>query len=101
MIALDYTTKSYGWNSEVDALFQRFHQGRDVAMPGPRRLGKTFVLDRVTDAATARGWHAVKIDVAGCQDTGSTFRVFCEQVSQNLSGGKHLIAMLGQRFSQF
>jgi len=101
MAAIDYSTKTYGRNAEVNGLFQLFDQGHDVAMPGPRRLGKTFVLERVLDAADQRGWHAVKVDVAGCQDTGSAFREFCEQIGRNLPGGAQLISMLQQRLSQF
>ncbi len=46
-----YAGKSYGRNAEVAAIYQMFVAGRDVSMHGPRRLGKTFVLDRLVDSA--------------------------------------------------
>ena len=50
-----YTHKSYGRQAEVAALYAMFEAGRNVKMPGPRRLGKTFVLDRLVDAAPEIG----------------------------------------------
>ncbi|MCC6231321.1 MAG: hypothetical protein IT580_01685 [Verrucomicrobiales bacterium] len=97
---LDYTTKSYGRNAEVKAHYQSFENDHDVAMPGPRRLGKTFVLDRLVEASTQRGWHALKIDVAGCDSAQKVFREFCDQIGRHLKGGQLLILWLAQRFAQ-
>ena len=60
-----YTHKSYGRQAEVAALYAMFEAGRNVKMPGPRRLGKTFVLDRLVDAAPKQNWVAVKVELAG------------------------------------
>lgn len=48
---MDYSNKSYGRSEQVGVLFKLFETQKDVLMPGPRRLGKTFVLDRMVDAS--------------------------------------------------
>ena len=50
-------------------IYTHFEKSRDIEMPGARRLGKSFLLDRLVDAAPARGWLAVKVEIAGCKDT--------------------------------
>jgi hypothetical protein len=96
----DYTTKTYGRNREVQALYRMFESDRDVSMPGPRRLGKTFVLDRIVDSGPAKGWHAVKVEIAGCTDTRSVFRRLCERIGRQHTGGERAISWLLQRIGQ-
>lgn len=42
-------------------LLERNH----VVLSGPRRLGKTSLLQRLVDDSSARGWHAVLVDLQG------------------------------------
>jgi hypothetical protein len=95
-----YLSKTYGRNEEVDALYRLFEAGRDVSMHGPRRLGKTFVLDRLVDAAPARGWTAVKVELAGCIDSRAVFRELCAGIGTRRSGGAATLSWLAQRMSQ-
>ena len=81
---MDYSDRSYGRNDEIARLFRAFGADHDVSMPGPRRLGKTFVLERLVDAAPDRGWMAVKVDLAGCTDRESAFRELCTETSRVL-----------------
>ncbi len=97
---MDYTTKTYGRNDEVAYLYKMFEAGRDVSMPGPRRLGKTFVLDRLVDASPARGWSAVKVELAGCADSRSMFREMCVRMGSHRPKGKPLFDWLSQHVSQ-
>ena len=95
-----YTHKSYGRQAEVAALYAMFEAGRNVKMPGPRRLGKTFVLDRLVDAAPKQNWVAVKVELAGCTDSLSVFRELCAQIGKRRTGGQQALAWMAQRLGQ-
>jgi hypothetical protein len=96
----DYTAKSYGRNEEVAAIFRHFEVDRDLSMAGPRRLGKTFVLDRLVERAVANEWIAVKVEVGGCGDTRSFFRALCNSIGGAQSGGDRAISWIRQRLGQ-
>lgn len=96
-----YNTKTYGRNEEVAILYKMFAANRDVSMHGPRRLGKTFLLERLADAASTHGWTAMKVELAGCVDTRAVFRELCSSIGKARSGGAQAIAWFSQRFSQF
>ncbi|HEV6964019.1 hypothetical protein [Roseateles sp.] len=98
---MTYQAKVYGRNDEVAALYKMFEAGRDVSMPGPRRLGKTFLLDRLVDAAPRYNWTAVKVELAGCADTRAVFRELCARIGTKRSGGARAKDWFLQRFSQF
>ena len=97
---MDYTTKSYGRNAEVAAIYKLFEAGVDISMPGPRRLGKSFLLDRIVEAGSARNWPAVKVEVAGCRDTRGFFHQVCAKIGSERSIGKQTLAWLSQRLGQ-
>ena len=65
-MSLDFLTAPYGRRIETDAIFRRFDVGKNLLMPGPRRLGKTFVLERLEDRAQGHGYVAVRFDVSHC-----------------------------------
>jgi len=85
---MDYSEKSYGRNEEISYLFSQFDSDRDISMHGPRRLGKTFVLDRLVDVSAERGWTAVKADLAGCTSGQAVFRELCARLGGARSGGE-------------
>ena len=97
---MDYTKKSYGRNAEVELIFTLFKAGVDIAMPGPRRLGKTFVLDRVVEAGPAQGWHVVKVEVAGSTDTRGFFRQLCAKIANQRQRHKRTLDWFLQRLGQ-
>lgn len=97
---MDYTTKSYGRNADVAAIYKLFEAGVDISMPGPRRLGKSFLLDRVVEAGPVRKWHAVKVEVSGAQDTRGFFRQVCAKIGGERSVGEQTLAWLLQRLGQ-
>lgn len=97
---MDYTTKSYGRNEEVATIYQLFNAGVDISMPGPRRLGKTFLLERIVEAGPTRGWRAVKVEVAGSQDVRGFFRQLCAKISRERSIPKQTLAWILQRLGQ-
>lgn len=96
----DYSKKSYGRNAEVSAIYRLFGADHDVAMPGPRRLGKTFLLDRLVEASDKHGWIAIKVDVAGCADPRAFFRELCDKIAAKNSRGDQAIKFLQQRVGQ-
>lgn len=97
----NYNGKTYGRNMEVATVYKMFEMGSDVSMHGPRRLGKTFLLDRLVDAAPAQGWVAMKVELAGCADSRAVFRELCRGIGGARSGGKQAITWFLQRLGQF
>lgn len=97
----EYGAKSYGRNREVTDIYRHFALGRDVSMAGPRRLGKTFVLDRLVEAAPGQGWVAVKVEVGGCSDSRAFFRNLCNAIGDRRSGRRNAISWILQRLGQF
>ena len=69
-------------------------------MPGPRRLGKTFVLERLVEAALERGWHAVKVEIAGCRDPRDVFRELCVAIGRQRSDAAQALSWIKQRLGQ-
>jgi uncharacterized protein len=96
----EYEKKSYGRNEEVDTIFHYFNADRDILMAAPRRLGKSFVLDRMVQGGGSRGWVAVKIEVAGCSEPRTFFRRLCHEVGGKRSGGQNAIDWIMQRLGQ-
>lgn len=96
----DYTTKTYGRNAEVGAIYKLFQNDRDVSMPGPRRLGKTFVLERIVDRGPANGWHAVRAEIAGCTDTRGVFKRLCEVIAKQRPPFRQALSWSAQRIGQ-
>mgnify|MGYP001019925755 CR=1 FL=1 len=96
----EYSTRSYGRNNEVADIYRCFDAGRDVSMPGPRRLGKTFVLDRLVDAAASKRWRTIKVEVAGCPHTAAFFRELCAKIDARLPQGQPAVIKLKQRIGQ-
>lgn len=70
-------------------------------MPGPRRLGKTFVLERLEDRASDRGYVAVRCDVSYCRDEKEFFTKLCQAIEAKRGKGESLMASLQQRANQF
>ena len=96
----DYSMKSYGRNAEVAELFGRLKAGKDISQHGPRRLGKTFVLERMVEQASAYGFICVKVEIPGCTDQKTVFRQLCGEIGNHRSLGKKTVAYLTQRMSQ-
>ena len=76
----DYITKSYGRNAECAAIFKLFNEGKNLSMHGPRRLGKSFVLDRLVELGADNGYEVVKIEIAGCQSADEVYGKICDAV---------------------
>jgi len=96
----DYLTKSYGRNEELEAIFAMFRAGKDVSMHGPRRLGKTFVLERMVEHAHSNGYKCIKVEIAGCYDPKMVFRGLCNEIVSHRSVPTRIFTYIKQRGAQ-
>jgi len=96
----DYSSKSYGRQPVVVAIYALFSAGKDVSMHGPRRLGKTFVLDRMVEHASLNGYLCLKVEIAGCTEAKHVFRRLCEEISQHRGVTKQTFTWIKQRVLQ-
>ncbi len=97
---IDYATKTFGRQTEVNALYNLFNAGKDVSMHGPRRLGKTFVLDRIVEQANANGYLCLKVEIAGSSEARHVFRRLCEEISRHRGIPKQTRTWIVQRVMQ-
>jgi len=97
---VDYTQKSYGRNAEVAEIFSLFKAGKDVSQHGPRRLGKTFVLDRMVEQGGAHGFICLKVEIAGCTEPKMVFRRLCEEISSHRGISSRTFGIITQRLAQ-
>lgn len=96
----DYTKKTYGRNEEVADIFNFFKVGKDISQHGPRRLGKTFVLDRMVEQASSHNFICIKVEIAGCTEPKMVFRRLCEEIAANRSVTKRTLSIIAQRMAQ-
>lgn len=96
----DYTKKTYGRNAEVADFFNLFKAGKDISQHGPRRLGKTFVLDRMVEQAGSHKFICIKVEIAGCTEPKMVFRRLCEEIAANRSVTKSTLSIIAQRMAQ-
>lgn len=97
---MDYSTKSYGRNSEVEAILKLFSAGKDISKHGPRRLGKTFVLDRLVERGPKHGYKCVKIEIAGCRNSQMVFQRICEEINEHRTISARTGSFVYQRLAQ-
>jgi len=96
----DYTNKTYGRNEEVAEIFGLFKAGKDVSQHGPRRLGKTFVLDRMVEQGKLYGFICLKVEVAGCSEPKMVFRLLCDAIAAHRSISQKSFSWIKQRMAQ-
>lgn len=96
----DYTKKSYGRNAEVSDIFGLFKAEKDVSQHGPRRLGKTFVLDRMVEQAKFYGFICLKVEIAGCSEPKMVFRMLCDAIAAHRSIPQQTFSWIRQRMAQ-
>lgn len=99
-MALDFNTASYGRRNETDYIFNRFDNGKNLLMPDPRRLGKTFVLERLEERGPEKGYIAVRFDVSHCRDEAAFFNKLCQAIENKRDHGENLLDNVKQRLDQ-
>jgi uncharacterized protein len=62
----------------------RFHaeQGRSILMLAPRRIGKTWLIDRFADDLRAAGWLAIRCDVQDLSTEADVLRHLCLRIEE-------------------
>jgi hypothetical protein len=96
-----YRQKSYGRNEEVAELFRLFDSGKNVSMHGPRRLGKTFVVERMVEQGREYRYTCAKVELAGCTDTDAALRMLCEGIEKHRSWFTNQVDTLASRARNF
>ena len=96
----DYAKKTYGRNAEVANMFNLFKAGKDISQHGPRRLGKTFVLDRMVEQANSHNFICIKVEIAGCTEPKMVFRRLCEEIAANRKVTPRTLSIIAQRMAQ-
>jgi AAA+ ATPase superfamily predicted ATPase len=94
---LNFDTALYGRQAETNEIFRRFEAGKNLLMPGLRRLGKTFVLERLECRSAEKGYTAVRFDVSHCRDEKEFFAKLCQAVEAKRGQGDTLLASLEHR----
>jgi len=74
--------------------------GASILMLAPRRVGKTWLLQKIDDDMTAAGWLCVRIDVEGIESEEDFLRTLCRGIEGKQDIAKTLLAQLTQRFKQ-
>lgn len=99
-MTLDFDTAPYGRRNETDYIFSRFDAGKNLLMPGPRRLGKTFVLERLEQRGPDKGYIAIRFDVSHCRDEIAFFNKLCQAIEAKRGHGETLLDNVKQRLQQ-
>ncbi|MEY2927645.1 MAG: hypothetical protein RL367_2122 [Pseudomonadota bacterium] len=74
--------------------------GRNIVLFAPRRIGKTWLMDRVRDTMAEKGWNCIKIDVAGITEEGKFLQALCGKIEENSKLSGRLISHLVHRFNR-
>jgi uncharacterized protein len=78
----------------------RFIHGASILMLAPRRIGKTWLMDRIKEDLTEEGWLCIKIDVQGARSEDSFLRELCTEIEKTQALSARLKTQLLHRFKQ-
>jgi len=85
---------------ERDDLKRRLLSGASLLMLAPRRIGKTWLLDKVANDMTALGWLCIRVDVQGKRSEDEFLHEVCGAIEKQQGLAKRLFAHVTQRFNQ-
>jgi len=71
--------------------------GRDIQMPAPRRIGKTWLVGRLAEDLRAEGWLCVSIDVQGKRTEQEFLRTLCQEIEKHQELHRSALAHLKSR----
>ena len=81
---LQFKTATYGRQTECRSIFTQFRNDHNLLMMGPRRLGKTFVLERLEDRAPDENYSVVRLDVSDCTNEDEFFKALCNKITKKI-----------------
>lgn len=67
-------------------LKRKLEAGASVHMPAPRRIGKTWTVNRLAAELREAGWQAIELDVEGMRTTEEFVRDLCRRIEAQSSG---------------
>ncbi len=70
---------------ERDQLKRKLQAGISINMPAPRRIGKTWTINRLAFDLKKEGWTAVEVDVEGLQHPREFSRLLCKSIEGQIS----------------
>jgi len=84
--------------TERAQLKRKLLAGVSINMPAPRRIGKTWTMNRLAIDLKAEDWVAVEVDVEGVDDPTEFSKRLCKGIEAQLSGRGQFRSHLIQRF---
>lgn len=83
--------------SERATLRRKLEAQVNIHMPAPRRIGKTWTINRLAEDLRKDGWLVVELDVQGCAVPEQFARDLCQRIQRQLPATTSLTAGLKKR----
>ena len=90
----------FGRENETLDLWRRFNSGENLLMLAPRRIGKTVLLNHLSEQATKEGYRAIILDVEGYHEEKDFFRQCCAAIQEELSTGSSVMTAFAHRLNR-
>lgn len=87
----------HGRESERDTLKRKLKAGQNIHMPAPRRIGKTWTINRLAEDMRNEGWLIVEVDVQGMSAQDKFAKRLCQKIQGQLPTTSGLHAALKNR----
>ena len=87
-------------HSERDELKARLLSRANILMLAPRRIGKTWLLNKVAEDLMGEGWLCIKIDVEGMRTEAEFLRALCGEIEKTQALLARVKTQFLQRFKQ-
>lgn len=87
----------YNRNQESARLWRHFMNEKDVLMLAPRRIGKTVLLNRLSEESEENGFRAIVLDVEGYREEKDFFRQMCSAIQEETQVGNRVLRALTNR----
>lgn len=87
--------------SERAELASLFKAGKSVLMLAPRRIGKTWLLDRVAEDMAQDNWLCIRMDAQGARDEGDFLRRLTMAIQDDQKAHEVVLINVMQRVKQF
>jgi len=85
---------------ERDELARMIKRGKSIQMLGPRRIGKTWLIDRLHEDFTRENWLVVKVDLQGMTTEEEFLRALCTKLAARNDIGTRLKTQVMQRLDR-
>lgn len=78
-------------------LKRKLETGINIHMPAPRRIGKTWTINRLAEDLRKENWLIVELDVQGMSEPGKFARRLCQKIEGQLPATKRMKAAVKGR----